>query len=145
MGNIAMTVKQIVLGVKNEQGELSRIVGRLNENDIRLAAFWVGTDEKKAILRFIASDLEAAKSVLIGMGFKAKVTDVIAAQVPDHPGGLKTILNLLDSAGIDIHHIYPCLQTQDPILILEVDKTQQAVRVLQDNWINLYDEKIYSL
>lgn len=140
-----MTVKEIVLGVKNRPGELSRIIGHLYENDVMVPAFWVGTENRKATLRFIASDPEAALSVLTGLGFKAKTMDVIAARVPDHPGGLNTILKLLHSANIDILHIYPCLETRDPILILEVDKTKQAVKVLKNNWINLYDERIYNM
>jgi hypothetical protein len=140
-----MTVKEIVLGVKNRPGELSRIIGHLYENDVKVPAFWVGTENRKATLRFIASDPEAALSVLTGLGFKAKTMDVIAARVPDHPGGLNAILKLLYSANIDILHIYPCLETRDPILILEVDKTKQAVKVLKNNWISLYDERIYNM
>jgi hypothetical protein len=140
-----MTVKQIVLGVKNKQGELSRIIGHLYDNDVRVCAFGVGTDKDKATLRFIASDPEAAISVLTGLGYKAKTKNVIAAQVPDHPGGLNTILKVLDSANINILHIYPSLETQDSALILEVDKTKGAIQALRDNWINLYDDKIYSL
>ena len=140
-----MTVKQIVLGVKNSQGELSRIIAHLYENDVRVCAFWAGTENKKATLRFIASDPEAAMSVLTGLGLKAKTMDVIAAQVPNHPGGFNTVLKVLQSAGTDIRHIYPSLDTEDPILILEVDKTEEAVRVLKDNWINLYDNRLYRL
>lgn len=140
-----MTVKEIVLGIKNKPGELSRIIGHLYENDVKVPAFWVGAENKKATLRFITSDPAAAVSVLTGLGFKVKTMDVVAARIPDHPGGLNTILKLLQSASINILHIYPCLETRDPILILEVDKTEEAVKVLQDNWINLYDEKIYNL
>jgi hypothetical protein len=140
-----MTVKEIVIGIKNRSGELSRIIGHLYQNDVKIPAFWVGTENKKATLRFIASNPEAAISVLTGLGFRVKTMDVIAARVPNHPGGLNTILQLLHSANIDILHIYPCNETQDPALILEVDKTKEAVMVLKNNWINLYDEKIYNM
>jgi hypothetical protein len=30
-------------------------------------------------------------------------------------------------------------------LILEVDKTKEAIMVLKNNWINLCDERIYNL
>ncbi|MBW1744091.1 MAG: hypothetical protein JRJ47_11815 [Deltaproteobacteria bacterium] len=140
-----MTVKQIVTGLKNKPGELSRIVARLYENDVNVIAFWVGPEDKTATLRFIASSPNAAVSVLTGLGCKAKTKDVIAAQVPDHPGGLNSVLKLLHSANINIVHMYPCLQTPQPTLILEVDKIKPAVKVLQSNWINLYDKKIYNL
>jgi len=140
-----MTVKEIILGVKNRPGELSRIIGHLYENDVKVPAFWVGTENKKATLRFVASDPEGAILILTGLGFMVKTMDVIAAKVPDHPGGLNAILKLLHSANIDILHLYPCIETQDPALILEVDKTKEAVMVLKNNWINLYDEKIYNM
>ena len=140
-----MTVKEIILGVKDRPGELSRIIGHLYENDVKVAAFWVGTENKKASLRFIASDPEAALLVLTGLGFKAKTMDVVAAKVPDHPGGLNTILELLQATKIDILHVYPCLESRDPILILEVDNTGEAVKVLKNNWISLYDERVYNM
>jgi hypothetical protein len=140
-----MTVKEIVIEVQNRPGELSRIIGRLYENDVRVPAFWVGTENKKATLRFIASDPQVAMSVLTGLGFTSKTVDVVAARVPDHAGGLNAILKSLESANINILYIYPCLETPDPVLILEVDKPEEAVTVLKNNWINLYDDKIYNL
>ncbi|UCG80331.1 MAG: hypothetical protein JSV60_10270 [Desulfobacterales bacterium] len=140
-----MTVEQIVLGVKNKKGELSRIIGHLYQNDVRVCAFWVGTENKKDTLRLITSDPKAAMSVLTGLGCKAKTMNVIAVQIPDHPGGLNTILKVLHAANINILHIFPCLETQDSALILEVDKTEEALKALKDNWINLYDKRIYDL
>ena len=140
-----MTIKEVVSKVKNRPGELVRIVGHLYENDVNLSAFWVGTENKKATLRFITSDPESAVSVLTGLGLKTTTLDVIAAQVPDHPGGLNTILKILESSDINILHIYPCLETKDSVLILEVDKTEDAVNVLKNNWINLYDERLYNM
>jgi hypothetical protein len=105
----------------------------------------VGTEKKKATLRFITSDPKSAISVLTGLGLKVGTSEVIAAQIPDHPGGLNTILKILQSRDINILHIYPCLQTQDPVLILEVDKTGEAVTALENSWIRLYDEKLYSM
>ena len=138
-----MTIKELVLSVQNRPGELAHIVGRLRENDVTVPAFWVGAEKKKSTFRFIASDPETAISVLTGLGFKVTTVDVIAAQVPDHPGGLNTILRALQSEEINILHIYPCLGSQ--VLILEVDRTEDAVKVFENNWIKLYDKTLYDL
>jgi hypothetical protein len=71
--------------------------------------------------------------------------EVIAAQVPDHPGGLNTILRILASEKINILYIYPCLQTYDTVLILGVEKIEETVKVLRENWITLYDERFYNM
>ena len=141
-----MTLKEIVVRVKDRPGELSRLIGHLYENDVKVPAFWVGTENKKtATLRFIASDPDTAISVLTGLGLGVTTEEVIAAQVPDHPGGLSTILKILQSEGINISHVYPCLETKDAVLILEVDKTREAVNALKNNWIRLYDERLYNI
>jgi hypothetical protein len=140
-----MTIKELVLKIQDRPGELARIIGHLYENDVKVSAFWVGAENKKGTLRFIASDPGAAVSVLTGLGFNVATMDVIAAQVPDHPGGLNSILRILESEKVNILHIYPCLQTKDPVLILEVDKAEEAVTALTTNWINLYDERLYNL
>ncbi|NVM23696.1 MAG: hypothetical protein HWN68_18200 [Desulfobacterales bacterium] len=140
-----MTIKEIILKVEDRVGELSRIISHLYENDVTVPAFWAGKENKKATLRFIASDPKTAVSVLTGLGFKATIMDVIAARVPDHPGGLSTILKILRSAKINIRHVYPCIETKDAILILDVDKTDEAVKALKDNWIKLYDERLYKM
>jgi hypothetical protein len=140
-----MTIKELVVTIQDRPGELARIIGHLYENDVKVLAFWVGAENKKGTLRFIASDPGAAVSVLTGLGFKVATMDVIAAQVPDHPGGLNSILRILESEKVNILHIYPCLQMKDPVLILEVDKVEEAVTGLTTNWINLYDERLYSL
>ncbi len=140
-----MTVKEIVLEIENRPGELSRIIAHLYENDVNVSAFWVSTRKTEATLRLIAGNPELAISVLAGLNLKATTSDAIALQVPNNPGGLNSALKILSSADIDIVHIYPCLNTPDTILILKVDKTEQAVQALTDNWIKLYDEKLYKL
>lgn len=140
-----MTVKELVLKLKNRPGELADIVAHLYENDVKIPAFWLSGEKKNGTLRFIASDPKAAVSVLTGLGCEADVTDVLAVEVPRHPGGLNSLLKLLAGAKINILHIYPCLETDSPVLILHVDKTEEAVKVLETNWIRLYDERIYRL
>lgn len=140
-----MTIKELVLTIQDKPGELAKIIGHLHDHDVKVPAFWVGPANKKATVRCIASDPETAFSVLTGLGFKVATEDVIAAQVPDHPGGLNAILKILQSEGINILHIYPGLKTKDAVLILQVDRTQDAVKALEKNWITLYDERLYNL
>ncbi|MDY6837492.1 MAG: hypothetical protein SWH78_05930 [Thermodesulfobacteriota bacterium] len=140
-----MTIKELVMKVQNRTGELAAIIGHLHENDVKVHGFWVGAEKKKATLRLITSDPDGAVSALTGLGLKAETVDVIAAQVPSHPGGLNTILRILALEKINIHHVYPCIQMEATVLILEVDKTGEAARVLKENWINLYDERLYKM
>jgi hypothetical protein len=140
-----MTIRELVVTVKDKAGGLAQIIGPLYENDVTVPAFWLGEENKKETLRFVASDPDTAFSVLTGLGFKVATEEVIAARVPDHPGGLNTVLGVLASEEIDLLHIYPCLQRDGTVLILGVKRIPEAVKVLRENWIDLYDERIYNL
>ena len=87
-----MTIKEVVLTIENRPGELARIFGHLHENDVTVSAFWVGPEVKDATLRFVANNPKSALSVLTGLNIKATTSDAIAVKIPDHPGGLNTIL-----------------------------------------------------
>jgi hypothetical protein len=136
-----MTAKEVVLDMENRPGELARIFSHLYENDVTVSAFWVGPEGKKTVLRFIANDPESAISVLTGLNLKGSLSHVIAAKIPAHPGGMNAILKILQSANIDIHHVYPGVDTQDAVLVLDVDKPREAADALKDNWITLFDKQ----
>ncbi len=140
-----MTIKEIVLEIENRAGEFSRIISHLYENDINVRAFSVETKRTKARLRLITSNPESALSVLTGLNAQAATAEVLAVQVPNHPGGLNSVLKILSTADIDIVYVYPCLDTVDTILILNVDEPERAVKALTDNWIRMYDHQLYKL
>lgn len=86
--------------------------------------------------------------VLRSHNYSLKETEVIAVEVPDHPGGLLAILKPLKSADINVHYFYPFLgkgESGQPIVILGVDKTGEAVKVLEQNWVHTFNDEIYSL
>jgi hypothetical protein len=135
-----MTVKEVVLNIENKPGELARIVGHLYENDVNISAFWIGDGAKEAPLRFVTHDAGMAISILTGLALEATTSEAIAAQIPRHPGGVNSLLRVLQSEGIDVLHIYPFLDAQDAVMVLHVDKIDATVNVLKENWIKLYDQ-----
>jgi len=135
-----MSAKEVVLDIENTPGELARIFSHLYDNDVRVSAFWVGLEGEGTVLRFIANDPESAVSVLTGLNLSASVSDVMTVKIPDHPGGMNAVLKILESANIDIRHIYSSLDTQDAVLVLDVDKPREASDALQDNWITLLND-----
>ena len=77
-----------------------------------------------------------------------KETDVLAVEVPDHPGGLIAVLKPLRDANINVLYFYPYLgrgESGQPIVIVGVDKTKEALEALKKNWVHTFGEEIYSL
>jgi hypothetical protein len=140
------TVKQIDIWLKNEPGTLSVVSDLLGENRVNIVAFYVTTQGSEGKLRFVANDPEKAINVLKSAGYKMKVKDVIACEVPHHPGGLNVVLRLLKDVNINVDYFYPCIGTGDiTVLILGVEPVKDALRVLNENWMRILGPELYHM
>ena len=52
------------------------------------------------------TDNEKAKDALKAKGFTVGRTNVVAAEVGDRPGGLHTILEMLNAGGVNVEYMY---------------------------------------
>lgn len=141
---MSMRVKQLAITVQNASGQLARLTGHFNENCVRVIALYISSQESdKATICVVVSDPDLALSLLRSLGFEVVVTDVVAAQVPSHPGGLYAIFRTLGDNGVNIRQAYPAVEVGKPILILDVDAPEVAVKCLSDNWITLFGTSLY--
>jgi hypothetical protein len=87
----------------------------------------------------IVSDSQKAAALLASNGYTVKPTEVLAVEVPDHPGGLAEVLKALDGSGVNIEYMYafPCLQGSQAILIFRFDDPDAAIAQLQAKGINV--------
>ena len=138
------TVKQIDLLMKNEPGTLSAVSEILGSNGINIIAFYVATEGDEGRLHFVSNDPERAVNVLKTAGFTIEEKDVIACETPHHPGGMNAVLKPLKTAGINVDYIYPCIGTGDiTVLILGLGLLEQALKIMEDNWIRVLGEDLY--
>jgi hypothetical protein len=146
-----MSAKEINVVLKNEPGQFSVINEILDSNGINIIAFYVSTKGREGSLRFVANDPDKAATVLKARGYKVRMTDVIACETPNHPGGLNSILKPLKKEGINIAYIYPCIscggEENTGILILGASPAnrERILAVLKDNWIRVLNEELYRL
>ena len=140
------TIKEIGLAAENGVDQLFLVSELFDANGIRMIGFHVHNEEKKCRLRIVVDDPEKAENVLNTAGYDLQVTDVIACELPDHPGGLNAILNPLKSANIDMDCIYPCLGTgETTVLIIVTSALKEALGVMEENWIRVYSNEFYHL
>ena len=125
-------VKQISVFIENKKGRLAELAGLLSENRIDMKALSIADTTNFGILRCIVSDPDLAIKVIRDAGFTANVTEVLAVQVPDVPGGLAAILDYLAKADISVEYLYSFVRTNgDSALILfRVEEPQKAKDLL---------------
>lgn len=143
-----MSVKQVSITLENIPGQFLDVSEYLAVEGINIRAISVADTSDMSTVRFVADDPVKTTNVLRSHDYLVKITDVVAVEVPDHPGGLRAVLKPLKAASINVLYFYPYLgrgETGQPIVILGVDKTEEAVAVLQKNWVHTYGNEIYAL
>ena len=83
-----MKLKQLSLFLENKPGALSAPVKLLAGAKINILTLSIAEARQYGILRLIVRDWAAAKKLLEKNGLVVKVTEVLAIEVPDHPGDL---------------------------------------------------------
>ncbi len=142
-----MAVKQISVLLGNLPGTLSRLTDILDKEDITAKAMLTASIAEDSMVRLVVNDPQRAAGVIESFNFNYEITEVLAAEVPLHPGGMNAILKPLASSDINIHYLYTTINRlgKETIVILGVDKIEEAADILRRNWINLIDDEIYSL
>ena len=129
-----MFVKQVSVSLDNVPGKLLDVSQLLGAEGINIRAISVADTADISTVRFVADNPAKTTNVLRSRGYPVKETDVIAVEVPDHPGGLQAILKPLKRAKINVLYLYPYLgrgPSEQAIVIVGVDKTKAALEVLQ--------------
>jgi hypothetical protein len=143
-----MSIKQISINLENAPGTLMDVSERLGIEGINIRAISVAEADKTSAVRFVTDNPAKTVNVLRSNGYAVVETDVIAVEVPDHPGGLLAVLKPLKAAKINVIYLYPFLgrgESDQAIIILAVDKTQEAINVLKKNWVRTFGREIYAL
>jgi len=143
-----MCVKQLSVSLENVPGKFLDVSECLGAEGINIRAISVADTSDISTVRFVADDPGKTTNVLRSHGYSVKETDVIAVEVPDHPGGLQAVLKPLKGANINVLYLYPYLgrgESGQPIVIVGVDKTKEAIEVLKKNWVHTFGNEIYAL
>ncbi len=143
-----MSVKQISISLKNVPGQFLEVSELLGAEGINIRAISVADTADISTVRFVTDNPEKTANVLRSHSYSVRETDVIAVEVPDHPGGLRAVLKPLKETNINVTYFYPYLgrgESGQPIVIVGVDKTDEAIEVLKKNWVHTFGKEIYAL
>lgn len=143
-----MFVKQISVFLENTKGSLSRLTRLLSKNGVDLIALSIADTEQYGIMRCIVSDTEAGVKIMREAGYVARLTDVLAVSVPDQPGGLTNVLNLLNAADVSVEYLYSFVRNSGShaLVIFRLNDNERGAKVLQEGDITLLtQEEVRSL
>ncbi|NLY55770.1 MAG: ACT domain-containing protein [Firmicutes bacterium] len=143
-----MSVRQVSVFLENKAGRLAEVSKLLGAAGINIRALSVADTSDYGILRLIVNDPAKAVETLVQHGFSASETEVIAVEVPDKPGGLGFVLEVLEAKGINVEYMYAFVAkaSEDALVIFRVSEPAEAKQILHAAGINVIPaEKLYTL
>ena len=132
-----MKVKQLSLFLENKPGALSRPVKLLAKAKLNILTLSIADTQQFGILRLVVRDWEKAKRVLEKDGFVVKVSDMVAIEVADEPGGLANILVTVEKARVNLEYMYGFTLKKEGkgVLAFRFDDPDRAIAALQKKGI----------
>ena len=136
-----MKLHQLSLFLENRPGQLRAPIQALADDAINLLALSLADTEQYGILRLIVRDWETAKTALEKAGCVVKVTEVVAVEVPDRPGGLAALLKVVDEVKLNIEYMYAVTERRvdKALMVFRFENPDDAVRVLKAAGVNVVD------
>ena len=137
-------IRQVSIFMENHEGRLNKLLKILAENDINIRSLNIAETMDYGIVRLILQETEKGIEVLKKNNIRCTSTSVLAAEVPDEPGGLSNLVDALTQAKINIVYAYSFLpkKTDNAIIIVRVDDEaqQKAIETLEKTQgVNLLD------
>ena len=128
-----MKIKQLSVFLENKPGQLELPIKALSEAGISISALCLADTQEFGILRLIAADHEGARAALAAAGVVVNECEVLAIEVPDHPGGLGSILAALDGAGVNVEYMYAFALGNKgrATMVFRFDQPDAAIEILK--------------
>jgi len=142
-----MKVEQISIFLENKPGALENVTRLLKEANINIRTLSLADTSDFGILRLIVNDVNTTIKVLNDNGLRVSKTTVVAVEVPDRPGGLHSILEVLAKNGVNVEYLYAFVEKsgENAVIIFRFDAPDSAIDVLLKNgFAVLPGEKLYS-
>jgi hypothetical protein len=87
-----------------------------------------------------------AKTVLEKGGFSIGLTEVVCVNMPDEPGSLYRILQILTDEGINVDYMYAFSNNNVALAVIRSSDIQQVSKILEKNRMKLFSQNdIYQL
>ncbi len=143
-----MKVRQISIFLENRSGRLASVLREVGRAGVNIRALSLADTSDFGILRLIVDDVDKCVLALRDTGHTVSLTEVLAVEVPDQPGGLAGILDKLSAANLNVEYMYAfvCRATEKAVVVFRFEDVDGAATALTQAGISvLRADTVYQL
>ena len=138
-----MSINQISVFVENKPGAMKAMTDTLAQNSIDMRALSLAETKDFGIVRVIVDNVYQATTALKDAGFIHSITPVLGVAIPDEPGGLVHVLDILNDAQVNVEYMYAFLggkAANNAYMIFRVQDEAAASAALKAKGIKLVEQ-----
>lgn len=136
-----MKIKQLSVFLEDRSGRLNELTQILADHDVNITALSVAETADYGIVRMVVGRPDVAREHLVKAGFSVTLTDVICVGMPDRPGSLHEVLEILAVNNINVDYMYAFSNKDVALAVIrpaDIDRVadvllKQDVKLLQQN------------
>ena len=130
-------VRQISVFVDNKPNQLAGVMKMIKECRINVRALSLADTRDFGIVRMIVNDTDKTVEKLKAASYAVTVTEVVAISIPDSPGQLSRVLDILGAKNVNLEYLYTFLGKSDRSVsfVIRVDDIANASEALTDGGI----------
>ena len=134
-------VNLIAVFVENKPGQTARITKLLAEAGVNLCWLTIANSGSFGVMKFLVAERDTAMRVLKEKGVMVSLLEALAVEVPDKPGSLQAVADLLGRNNINLDNCSGFVAQNRAILIIEVHPLAEARAVLEQQGFRLLTQE----
>jgi hypothetical protein len=134
-------VNLVAVFVENKPGQTARITKLLADARVNIRWVTIANSGSFGVMKFLVDQRDAALRALKDKGVMVSPLEVLAVEVPDKPGSLQAVADLLGRNNINLDNCSGFVANNRAILVIEVHEPVQARSLLEKQGLHLLSQE----
>jgi hypothetical protein len=131
----------IAVFAQNQPGQTARITRILGQAGINVCWVTIANSGSFGVMKFLVDKLNPAVEVLQKNGLMVSLLKVLAVEVPNKPGSLQGIAEVLADHNINLENCSGFVSNDRAVVLIEVQKLEESREILRDHGLRLLSQE----
>ena len=133
-------LKLIAVFVENKPGQTARVTKILADAGVNIRWVTIANSGSFGVMKFLVDKSARALEALQKSSMMVSLVEVLAVEVPDQPGALQSIADLLGRNEVNLAYCSGYVANNRAILVIETHEIEKARAILQGENLRLLTE-----
>jgi len=134
-------VNLLAVFVENKPGQTATITKLLADAGVNICWVTIANSGSFGVMKFLVDKRDPSVRALKEKGLMVSLLEVLAVEVPDKPGSLQAVADLLGRSNINLDNCSGFVANNRAILVVEVHELTQARAILEKQGLHLLTQE----